>query len=196
MDAKTWLRLRLSAQRAALTACEIAQKSAAIAARVCALPAFLASQTVMVYLALSHEVQTTEIITVARRQHKRIVVPVIRGASLLAVALPWDMAQVRRGPYGIREPRDPIAVIDPRAIDFVVVPGLAFDRWGGRLGFGKGYYDRFLSQLPTAASLCGVAFCVQMVSRVPQEAHDVCMSYVITEQESVSCESSAASRPE
>jgi 5-formyltetrahydrofolate cyclo-ligase len=122
-------------------------------------------------------------------------VPAINGVTLLAVELPLDAAQLRRGPFGILEPRSRTAV-RPEEIDFIVVPGLAFDRQGGRLGFGKGYYDRFLSQVPAATSVCGVAFGLQIVPYVPQLSHDFCMSWIVTEQEIISCRNIAACRPD
>jgi len=194
MDVKACLRRRLAAQRAALPAGDIQHKSMAIAARVCTLPAFVASWTVMAYLALPKEVQTSDIIATARQQQRRVVVPVVHGTRLLAVELPEDPAQLRRGPFGILEPCSQAAVVHPAEIDFVVVPGLAFDRHGGRLGFGKGYYDHFLCQLPAGACTCGVAFCLQVVPWVPRLPHDVCVSHIVTEQESISCRNPAACR--
>jgi 5-formyltetrahydrofolate cyclo-ligase len=196
MDTKTCLRRRLAAQRAALTASEVQRKSAAIAARVCTLSAFATSRTLMVYLALPQEVQTADIIAAARRRQQRVVVPVVQGANLMAVELPLDAAQLRRGPYGILEPCCRTAVVLLHEIDFMVIPGLAFDRQGGRLGFGKGYYDRFLGQLSTATYLCGVAFCLQIVPCVPRLPHDVRVPYIVTEQEMISCGNTAACRPD
>ena len=194
MDAKAGLRQQLIARRAALPVCAIQQKSRAIAARVGTLPAFVASRTVMVYLALPQEVQTAGIVTIARQQQQRVVVPVVHDSTLMAVELPEDTAQLRRGPFGILEPRSRDAVVQPVEIDFVAVPGLAFDRHGGRLGFGKGYYDHFLCQLSAGACTCGVAFSLQIVPRVPRLPHDVCVSYIVTEQESIACGNPAACR--
>jgi 5-formyltetrahydrofolate cyclo-ligase len=196
MDVKACLRRQLAARRAVLPAGDIQHKSVAIAARVCALPAFVASRTVMVYMALPQEVQTVDIIARARQQQRRVVVPVVHGATLLAVELPEETTQLRRGPFGILEPTCQDAVVHPAEIDFVVVPGLAFDRYGGRLGFGKGYYDRFLCQLHPGTCTCGVAFCLQVVPWVPRLPHDVCVSYIVTEQESIACGNPAACRPD
>jgi 5-formyltetrahydrofolate cyclo-ligase len=150
----------------------------------------------MVYLALPQEVQTADMIAVARSQRKRVVVPVINGVTLLAVELPLAVAQLRRGPFGILEPRSRTAAVRPEKIDFIVVPGLAFDRQGGRLGFGKGYYDRFLSQLPATTSVCGVAFSLQIMPYVPQLSHDFCMPCIVTEQEIIPCRNSVPYRPD
>ena len=187
MLAKAELRRHLLVQRARLTPADVEQKSAVIAAYACALLAFCVRPTVMVYMALPQEVQTTRIIVQARVWQKRIAVPVVQGDSLAAVELPDDPAQLRRGRFGILEPLEAQAVIPPEEIGYVMVPGVAFDYRGGRLGFGKGYYDRFLSRLPATAYRCGLAFGIQVVPCVPQTAHDVCMHGIVTEQGFIPC---------
>ncbi|GIX47729.1 MAG: 5-formyltetrahydrofolate cyclo-ligase [Candidatus Tectimicrobiota bacterium] len=185
--AKARLRRCLLARRARLTPAEIEAKSAAIAAHLGALPAFRASHTLMVYLSLPQEVQTQPLIALARQQGKRLVVPVVREQALLAVPLPGDPAALQRGPYGILEPRDTRHVVPPSAIEGVLVPGVAFDPCGGRLGFGKGYYDRFLKQLAPAAWTCGLAFHCQLVPQVPMGPADVRVHYVVTEAGVIDC---------
>jgi 5-formyltetrahydrofolate cyclo-ligase len=187
MTTKTCLRRHVVAQRAALTASDVLQKSAAIAEHVMALAPFCASKTLMVYLALAQEVQTWRLIEYARQQRKRVAVPVVQGSTLVAVELPTEAAQLQRGAYGILEPRCPRTIVHPKDIDCVLVPGLAFDRQGGRVGFGRGYYDRFLCQFPVTARYCGLAFRVQIVSHVPRMPYDVCMHYVVTEEGIISC---------
>jgi len=187
MLAKAELRRHLLAQRAMLTPADIAQHSTVIAAYVCALPAFCVSQTVMVYMALPQEVQTMSIITQARQAQKCVAVPVIRGQDLVAVALSETPTQLRRGRFGILEPCGTPCVIHPQEIGCIVVPGIAFDARGGRLGFGKGYYDRFLRQLPATTYRCGLAFGIQVVPCVPQAPHDICMHGIVTEQGCIPC---------
>jgi len=187
MLTKTELRRHCLAQRAMLTPAAIEQHSMAIAAYVCALPAFCVSHTVMVYMALPQEVQTMPIITRARQLQKRIAVPAIRGQELIAVALGEAPTQLRRGRFGILEPCEPQRIIPSQEIGCIAVPGVAFDRRGGRLGFGKGYYDRFLRQLPATTYRCGLAFGIQVVSCVPQAPHDICMHGIVTEQGCIPC---------
>ena len=170
-----------------LTVAHVQQKSMQIAAGMYTLPAFQASPTVMVYMALNQEVQTADIIAEARRQNKRVVVPVVRGSTLIAVDLPAAPEQLRRGRFGILEPRSWKIVVQPGDIPFVIVPGIAFDRQGGRLGFGNGYYDRFLQQVPASTFSCALAFAMQIVPEVPRMAHDVRMHGIMTEQEFISC---------
>jgi 5-formyltetrahydrofolate cyclo-ligase len=187
MLTKAELRERLLAQRAMLTPAEIEQPSVVIATYVCALPAFCVSHTVMVYMALPQEVQTRQIIAQAHQAQKRVAVPVIRGQELVAVALSEAPAQLRRGRFGILEPCGTLHVIQPQEIGCIAVPGIAFDARGGRLGFGKGYYDRFLKQLPATTYRYGLAFGIQMVPCVPQALHDVCMHGIVTEHGCIPC---------
>jgi 5-formyltetrahydrofolate cyclo-ligase len=187
MLTKAELRRHLLAQRAMLTPIEIEQHSAVIGAYLCALPAFSVSHTIMVYMALPQEVQTRLIITQALQLQKRVAVPVIRGRDLIAVALSEAPTQLRRGRFGILEPCGTHCVIHHQEIGCIAVPGIAFDARGGRLGFGKGYYDRFLRQLPATTYRCGLAFGIQMVPCVPQAPHDICMHGIVTEQGCIPC---------
>lgn len=192
-QAKARLRQRLLAERATLTAAEVRHKSAKIAAEVSRLPTFQSSHTVMVYMALEQEVQTAGIIDAARHHNKRIVVPVVKGVNLVALELPLEPAQLRRGRFGILEPCLDGTIVQPDDISLIVVPGIAFDRYGGRLGFGKGYYDRFLQQVPASTYAYGLAFAMQIVPRVPRMAHDVCVHGIMTEQEFIPCQDHATS---
>ncbi len=144
--------------------------------------AFRASHTVMLYMASPQEVQTAALIAEARRQGKRVAVPVVTRQGLLAVECPLSAADVRRGPYGILEPRDMSAVVPPADIDWVLAPGVGFDVHGMRLGYGAGYYDRFLPQLSATARYGGIAFHIQIVPCLPRMPHDVDMQFVVTEQ--------------
>ncbi|MEM9064415.1 MAG: 5-formyltetrahydrofolate cyclo-ligase [Planctomycetota bacterium] len=85
------------------------------------------------------------------------------------------------GRYGMTEPPGTAGVVDQSAIGTVLIPGLAFDAAGRRLGRGAGFYDRFLAQLPRSVQRIGVAFDVQIVDEIPSEAHDVPVELVVTE---------------
>ena len=181
MLAKARLRDLCLARRAALTAAERRRMSAAIAEHVCAMPGFRDRRTIMLYLALPQEVQTEAILAESRRQGKRVTVPVVKPHGLVAAALPAGQPQLLPGPFGILEPAAGTAIVPPEDIDCVLVPGIAFDRRGARLGFGKGYYDRFLRRLPATTQVCGLAFSLQIVEHVPALPHDVRMQSLGTE---------------
>jgi len=88
------------------------------------------------------------------------------------------VADVTTGRFGIREPKSVCKVADLNRLDLVLVPGLAFDRHGYRLGRGKGYYDRLLAAVP--GRTCGVAFDAQLISAIPVEPHDVRLNCILT----------------
>ncbi len=92
------------------------------------------------------------------------------------------------GAMGVREPVVTAGLIDPREADLVLVPGLAFDRAGGRLGRGGGFYDRFLAGLPLGVVRVGVAFDRQIVGAVPLGAHDAAVGRVVTERGALACD--------
>lgn len=165
--------------------------SAKITSYACDLPMYRASETVMLYMALAHEVQTAALIAHARRHRKRVIVPVVTPDGLLAVVCPTEASHFRPGPFGILEPRDLSAVVPPTEIDIVFVPGMGFDAKGVRLGYGGGYYDRFLRLLPAHTHFGGLAFHVQIVPSIPRLPHDICMPFVVTEQGVLTCDTKA-----
>lgn len=182
-------------RRALLSPAQIGHYSAAITAHIGSMPAFSASQTVMVYMALPQEVQTADLITYALRHHKRVALPVVTAQGLLAVECPSQPRDFQRGAYDILEPRDRSAIVPPAEIDCVLVPGVGFDPEGNRLGYGAGYYDRFLNELPATAVYGGMAFHLQMVSHIPSLSHDMPMQFVVTEQGWQSCAPVHLARP-
>lgn len=184
-DIKRRLRRELKARRSALSEAARHCCSEKITTRVCELPSYCTSDTVMLYMALPDEVQTTGLLAHAREHHKRVVVPVVTPEGLLPVVCPTSASHFRSGPFGIPEPRDLSAVVSPREIDIVLVPGLGFDANGVRLGYGGGYYDRFLRLLADDTPFGGLAFHVQLVPSIPQLPHDICMPFVVTEREVV-----------
>lgn len=161
---------------------KIQQKSSAspqfaeILAALEAHPAFRAASTVLLYHSLKDEVDTHAFIRKWSRK-KRILLPVVAGddLELRIYTGPEDMTI---GAYGIEEPTGELFT-DYAAIEFIAVPGVAFDRSGNRLGRGKGYYDRLLPRIPSAYK-AGICFPFQLVEEVPAEAFDIRMDEVIT----------------
>ncbi len=149
------------------------RKSASIKEKLLRTKIFKQAKTVMFYIALSGEVNTKEMINAAKQLGKIVAVPVCRKGSLLMKPCILDgHGGLKIGPYGVREPavERPIGIED---LDLVIVPGLAFDKKGNRLGRGKGYYDRFLSTLPKDTPCLGLAFDFQILPRVPTASHDI-----------------------
>lgn len=154
-------------------------QSAKILAALEAHPAFRAANTVLLYHSLADEVDTHAFIGKWSGE-KRILLPVVAGDELeLRIYTGTD--DMAKGSYGIEEPTGEV-FSDYAAIDFIVVPGVAFDSKGNRLGRGKGYYDRLLPHIPSAYK-AGICFPFQLVEEVPAEAFDIRMDTIITSHE-------------
>jgi 5-formyltetrahydrofolate cyclo-ligase len=165
--------------------------SRAICARFMALPAYETAKTVMWYVDAGSEVRTRHTLPEALTHGKRVVVPwcVVETNTLELFHLE-DMSELVEGAYKILEPKDdlrrlPAKVVRPEELDLVMVPGTAFDPRGGRMGQGKGYYDRLLAGARRDAPLVALAFDCQIFEEIPVAAHDVYMDLVLTETRSI-----------
>jgi 5-formyltetrahydrofolate cyclo-ligase len=175
-----------------ITDSDRAERSGRIARRLRETEAWNRADTVMCFLSMAHEIDTTEVIDAARAQGRRIAVPRIEGGDISFRLMPAEAGALARDRLGIPEPDPSWPTLEvPRAGRlFVVTPGLAFDRQGNRLGRGKGYYDRFLeSARGEAESLTAVGICFseQLLAEVPHTSRDQVVDGVVTEKESVSC---------
>lgn len=130
----------------------------------------------MLYHSLKDEVDTHAFIRKWSRE-KRILLPVVTGDDL-ELRLYTGPEDLTVGAYGIEEPTGALFT-DYSTIDLIVVPGVAFDRDGNRLGRGKGYYDRLLPRIPSAYKI-GICFPFQVVDEVPAEPFDIRMDEIIT----------------
>ena len=159
------------------------RKSEAIRRKVLRLTAFRRAKMVCCYVALPYEVQTWRMIEEMLKQGKRVVVPVTqpRTKRLTLSEVRDPTTELARGRLGVFEPkpwaRRPVSVRD---IDLALVPGLAFDRRGHRLGHGHGYFDRFLARLSKTTLTVGLAFRVQVLGRLPITTHDHAVQTVLT----------------
>jgi len=146
-------------------------------------PDVLNSKTVLFYASFQGEVDTFGLMREAIKAGKQIALPVVdvqhkEIIPKLVTSLEDDLAY---GPYHIQQPQgDKIREINLPEIDLVVVPGVAFDRRGFRLGRGAGYYDRFLKNLPQGIPLIGLAFDFQILDSLPVEPHDLSVTRVVT----------------
>ncbi len=141
---------------------------------------FKRAKTVMFYVSFDGEVKTKDMIKEAQKLGKIIAVPVCQTNKMIKPCLLNEEARLVRGPYGIWEPAGGrcLALAD---IDLVIVPGLAFDRRGSRLGRGKGYYDRFLKGLAPRTKSIGLAFGFQILPDIPTAEYDVNVQRVISD---------------
>ena len=166
--------------------------SRVICAKFMALPAYAAAKTVMWYVDAGSEVRTRHSLPEVLGHGKRVVVPwCVVETNTLELFLLEDMSELVEGAYKILEPKTelrhlPNKLVKPEELDLVMVPGTAFDLRGGRMGQGKGYYDRLLSTARKDAPLVGMAFDCQIFDEIPVASHDVFMDQVLTETRQIS----------
>lgn len=177
-DRKEALRGSARAARRSLDGPARALAVEAIATRLAELPELLDARTVLIYAASPEEVDVSATAQLLRDRGTMTLYPRVQGSELELVEVS-DPAELEAGHRGIAEPVGP--AIDPVVVDAVLVPGVAFDRRGGRLGQGGGHYDRLLPRLIPAVSI-GVAFACQIVPNVPRAAHDAMVDLVVTER--------------
>ena len=157
-----------------------------ICRKLAALPEYVRAATVMFYVDLGPEVRTRQYLPVVWKDGKRVVVPYCAGKQLELFYLE-SLDELAPGTLRILEPKVELrSRADRRAdlsqIDLIVVPGVAFDHRGGRLGQGKGYYDRLLREVASDTSLVALAFECQLFPEIPMVPHDVYVHKVITEE--------------
>jgi 5-formyltetrahydrofolate cyclo-ligase len=182
---KAGLRKEFLKKRDALDAAERARGSALVRQRIFQHPKWKACSTILCYVSFSSEVETHTLIQEALRVKKRVVVPLhdpaTKDTPLSELRRFADLGPSHRGVLQIQP--EFRRLVNPAAIDLALLPGIAFDRRGGRLGFGGGYFDRLLLKMPKAFRL-GLAFSAQVSAiPLPLESHDVRMHAVITEKE-------------
>lgn len=177
--AKSELRARLRAERAAIAAELRSAWSAAIAARAQGLDAWRRAESVQLFIgALPGEVETWGLAAACLAAGKALVCPRVAGQRL-ELRRVEDLNALARSDWGLWEPPPDCALVAPQAIDLALLPGLAFDRRGGRLGLGRGFYDRLLRE--TAAERMGLCFELQVVPSTPIDRGDERVARVVTE---------------
>lgn len=154
--------------------------------RFMSLPEFAAARTVKFYVDVRAEVRTRHALPKALETGKKIVVPWCNDMGMLELFHLENMDELTLGMYKILEPREdlrrlPLKQVQPEDLDLIMVPGVAFDRRGGRTGHGKGYYDKLLEHSRPDAPLIGIAFECQLFPKIPMMEHDIYMDRVITE---------------
>jgi 5-formyltetrahydrofolate cyclo-ligase len=187
-DAKRAVRERTLAMRDALPGEVRAAKASAIAARIIALPSFAAARTVLLTLSFRSEWDTLPLVRTALAGGKTVVLPRVNQDTRMLVlhAISDPDREIEPGYRQIPEPRLQCPVIAPDTVDWVLVPGVAFDTAGRRLGYGGGYYDRLLPLLAPRATRVAAIFDVQLVSRVPAAPHDLAVDTIVTETRTIS----------
>ncbi|MDR3085868.1 MAG: 5-formyltetrahydrofolate cyclo-ligase [Christensenellaceae bacterium] len=173
---KAGLRRELAKRRGAIPGRSLLD--ARIAEHILSLPAYRAAKTVMAYAAIRSEPSLFAIFEACFKAGKRLVLPALRGGRMEALEHAPDSA-LAEGAFHVPEPRG--RVIPPGEIDLILCPGLGFGRDGARLGYGRGCYDRFLSE--TRALRAGVCYgaCLLGAGEIPVEEWDRPMDFLVTE---------------
>lgn len=186
-DAKLALRHAMLARRDALDAEARAADGASIVAKLVALPSFAAAQTVLLTLPFRSEWDTLPLVRHALAAGKTVAVPCVNAQTrmLELFSIEEPSRDVGPGHQGIPEPLPHCSPVDPSAIDWVLVPGVTFDRDGRRLGYGGGYYDRLLPLLSRGTARVAGAFDAQIVERVPAGPHDITVDAIVTPTETI-----------
>lgn len=184
MISKAEIRARADENRRNLA--EKERRSLAVCQRFRTLPQYADAATVLVYMHIRDEVQTSSLVAQLLQSEKKVVVPYCAGDVLKLFHLS-DLAELSEAVFDILEPRKalrsvPEKQVAPEELDLLAVPGVAFDRSGGRVGHGRGYFDRLLRTLRPDACSIGLAFECQLFDRVPMDDHDVFLDGIVTEE--------------
>jgi len=181
---KAQLRSKIQNSLLAVEAEQRERKSHLACERLIATEQFQTASTVMLFLSLPHEVDTSEAILAAWQSGKTVAVPKVSWEQrhMIPVQINSLDTDISTHASGLRHPTSGVPVPFGE-IDLVVTPGLGFDRKGNRLGRGGGYYDRFFAHEQLKACKCGFAFAEQLIDSVPVTDHDQAIDMLITDAE-------------
>ncbi len=185
------LRQKILSRRDALGSKEQHRCSQLIMEKALALEQVIAAHTIFVYVNFRSEVATRALIDQLLALGKKVVVPVtlVKEKTLLPVFIRDPDLDLAPGYCSIPEPRVEIResqLVSPGTIDLIFLPGSVFDERGGRMGYGGGYYDRFVSARAPQALRVGLAYELQLVEQAPLQEHDELLDLILTEKRTVS----------
>jgi 5-formyltetrahydrofolate cyclo-ligase len=182
---KEALRARMRAARAAIDPQERSRLATEVERRLLVLPEVAAAGTILLFYSFGSEVDTSGVAQHVHRAGKRLLLPYLEAGGMEAAeVLPGDA--LTPSTYGPKEPSRRVAV-EAEDVDLVITPGLAFDREGHRLGYGGGYYDRYLARLRPDATRVGIGFSMQVLDEVPAGPSDERVHLVVTDAEVIDC---------
>ncbi len=187
---KGQIRRRMLRERLALSPLEVQEHGATVRNLLQKTDVYRSAQCLGCYVSVKNEVDTRGLIRAALQERKRVGVPVTRTAGEMIHRAIRSIADLRPAGFGLLEPPGEGSLeIPPDAFDLIVVPGLAFDRRGNRIGFGAGYYDRFLVRTP--ALRVALAYDFQVLEHLPTDPHDTPVDFLITEAGVHACSGTA-----
>jgi 5-formyltetrahydrofolate cyclo-ligase len=166
--------------RAALDLDVAVEASEMLTVNLLALPEVTGARTVLAYHAMPEEIDPAPAVERLRDTGAMIAYPRIEAPGVVALHLVTAETVLLPGPFGLAEPPAGSPRVDPELVDVALVPGVAFDASGRRLGYGGGYFDRLIPRLREDCAVLGIAFDMQIVDAVPAEEHDARVQAVVT----------------
>ena len=179
------LRQQILEKRDCLSKEEVTEKSQKIIENLKATKEYRTSSSILFYVSFNNEVSTVELIKeLLKNKEKKVLVPYVeKNNPLLQLSELKSFDELEPKTFNILEPKDElIRKFDPNKLDLILIPGIAFDLAGHRIGYGYGYYDRFLKKLKSNAKKIGLAFDFQVVEKIAESPHDIPVDYIITEK--------------
>ena len=180
---KNQLKESLLEKRNSLPKEEIIEKSIKIQDSLFNLEQYKKSKTIMFFVSFNSEINTHDMIKLALK-NKTVVIPKVAHHEIEPSVI-IDFDNLIAGKFGVLEPIETMKIAY-KNIDLVLVPGIAFDIGGHRIGYGFGFYDKFLKKVPKAIKI-GLAFDFQIVDKILAEQHDVPVDFIVTEEGVVEC---------
>lgn len=178
---KKQIRLRMLERRDEIPYSEVLSASMQIREHLRAWKIFRAARCVCCYISVRSEMSTSGVILRALESGKTVLAPKVFGETIRFFRIRNLTDDLERGTFGVLEPTAGTEEADPaRDADLCLIPGVAFDARGNRIGYGKGYFDRFLKTLPPRVPTLGLAYDCQLLDAVPADADDVPVQYLVT----------------
>lgn len=178
MRSKAELRQYVRREKERFSRKTLREMSLPVVAKLLALPIVANAKTVLAYASLSDEVCTDSLLDSLVKEGKTVLLPKVLDAERMEIRQYTGKNDLKEGAFHIMEPiGEPFNRLND--VDVAIIPGMSFDQNGHRLGRGKGYYDRFLAQLPSKTVKVGACFSFQMMDNIENETHDVVMDFVV-----------------
>ena len=181
---KSTLRKNMIRQRKNMKLEDVSAFSTKIINTIMELPEFIKSKNIMLYLNFNNEVDTTPLVTWCFNNGKTVIAPYCIQST--REIIPFEInnltTDLTKSTFGVMEPKhDLLKKFDIDDIDLIIVPGVVFDKHCNRIGFGAGYYDRFLSKKSKEAITIGIAYDYQIIDEVPTDIYDVPLNFIVTQ---------------
>ena len=184
------IRNKILQLRTSLSQKEAIIKSLKIQKSLFNLPEFVKAKTILFYVSTKNEVKTEIMIKKALEEGKRVIVPIsnLKEKTLTLSELKDFDKELEPGSFNILEPKKEfIRKVSPEELDMIIVPGVAFDMGGDRIGYGMGFYDNFLKRLKKHVPVVGLAYELQIVDDIPVDDRDVTVNKIVTEERTINC---------